>query len=161
MIHLPKYLITPFCIQITANRKYRQMLLVCFAANFSIFFLQLTELLFCQELTGATGQRQTIHRMFSTKPFAARYVEFRPTQINSGGNDACVRFELYGCSYGIYLSLLSFIACFVNFVCFYCAALHKLCSTKTFCEVLKKDLRTLCHKSIRTGRYILSVPIGD
>ena len=39
--------------------------------------------------------------MFVTKPFSARYIEFRPTQINSGGNDACVRFELYGCAYGM------------------------------------------------------------
>ena len=37
--------------------------------------------------------------MFDTKPFAARYVEFRPTDI--AGLDACGRFELYGCAYGM------------------------------------------------------------
>jgi len=50
-----------------------------------------------EDFDGATGQSQTIVRMFNTKPFAARYFEFRPTQFN--GNDVCVRFELYGCVY--------------------------------------------------------------
>ena len=50
---------------------------------------------------GATVENQTIHRMFVATPFTARYVEFRPTQIN--GTEACVRFELYGCAYGMFL----------------------------------------------------------
>ena len=54
-----------------------------------------------QELIGATAQNQTIQRMFAVTLFAARYVEFQPTQIN--GTEACVRFELYGCAYGMFL----------------------------------------------------------
>ena len=52
-------------------------------------------------LDGATAQNQQKDNYFLSKPFAARYVEFRPTARDAGGHDICARFELYGCSYGM------------------------------------------------------------
>eukprot|EP00112_Aurelia_sp_Birch-Aquarium-sp1_P008512 Seg194.3_Seg194.2 transcript_id=Seg194.3_Seg194.2/GoldUCD/mRNA.D3Y31 product="Coagulation factor VIII" protein_id=Seg194.3_Seg194.2/GoldUCD/D3Y31 len=70
-----------------------------YSVDGSNYFYKIDNLYHEKVLDGANAQNQKKDNLFLSKPFAARYVEFRPTEKNGGGGDTCARFELYGCSY--------------------------------------------------------------